>query len=409
MKRRRGHHGHSPIWINGDDDDEDDDLSFRSRHGHFDEFPHGYHGWHNHGPHGPHGRPQGPHELYSYRPPHFGPFEYYHHGPHHHIPPHHGPYGFPPFPPPFGFYPHLNEWPLHGPRNEYHEPYEFFQQRSMTQGYDEPNTNFLQSSFTKRFYEPNSNITINVNMKTDSNNPKNDIQNLFKNNISDSHISNNFPDINNKQFHLSNSQKLEIPTREEFKNLNQNQIYNSQGSLLTNQINPENYINNNLRNKPPGRIIHNNNINNINQNINNDEIQRKDNQAEIKGPLLNEINQGEDNQQELNELEIPDINHKHPLNNIPNLNETCTICYQIKENKEGFKCNDCEVILCKDCSDRIFYGKKKTTLHPHSLNLCYRNNFQCDICKISFKSTSSFCCELCNFDSCISCYIPISK
>ena len=408
MKRRRGLHGHFPIWNNGDDDDEDDDFHFREKKRPFHEFPHGHHGWNYHGPHAPHGPPHGPHEFFSYGSPHFGPNDFYYHGPHHHGPPHHGPYDFPPFPSPYGFYPQPYNWPSYRHSHEYPEPNEFFQQRSMTQGYEEPNINFLQNS-SQSLHEPRSNITINVNLKNDSNISKKDIQNILQNQISSSNYSNNFQDINNKQFFSSNSQKFENsinPIREEINNFNENQIYNSQENMLKNQINREGNLNY-LRNMPPGRIIQNNNKNDINQKTNNGEIQKNDNKKELNEPIVNDINQVEENQQELNEPEIPDIKHKHPLNNIPNLNATCTICHQTKENKEGFKCNECEVILCKDCSERIFYGKKKTTLHPHSLILCYRNNYQCDICKISFNSASSFCCEPCNFDSCISCYIPI--
>ena len=131
------------------------------------------------------------------------------------------------------------------------------------------------------------------------------------------------------------------------------------------------------------------------------------NQEKVHESWTNEGSRSDDSDEELHESKIPDIKHKHELINYPNLNEICTICQQIKENKQGYKCEECEVILCEDCSKKIFYGKKITTLHPHNpLFLVYRNKFECSNCKNSFNNSTSFWCEECKYYACLSCYIP---
>ena len=101
----------------------------------------------------------------------------------------------------------------------------------------------------------------------------------------------------------------------------------------------------------------------------------------------------------------PENIHEHELNYIQNLNNTCTICYNNIGNNPGYKCDKCDAVLCEDCSNQVFGGEKKTTLHPHQLLLTYRNNWLCDFCRISFNKASSFCCKKCDFDACYSCYI----
>ena len=103
---------------------------------------------------------------------------------------------------------------------------------------------------------------------------------------------------------------------------------------------------------------------------------------------------------------IPDSIHEHPLNYVPALNVLCTICQQSDGGQPGYKCGQCGVSLCLNCSKRVFYGEKKTTLHPHPLALKFRNSWRCNICNILYKNTSSFFCNECDFDICASCYVP---
>ena len=105
-----------------------------------------------------------------------------------------------------------------------------------------------------------------------------------------------------------------------------------------------------------------------------------------------------------NELN-PESEHEHPFNYEENLNEKCKLCLNSIGGKEGYKCKDCPVVLCINCSDRIFYGSKKKSLHNHELFLRDRNSWRCNICKKSYKENVSFNCKQCDFDVCDECFI----
>ena len=111
-------------------------------------------------------------------------------------------------------------------------------------------------------------------------------------------------------------------------------------------------------------------------------------------------------QQGQQQFEVPNGIHEHPLNYVPVLNALCTICQQNNGNQPGYQCGQCNVSLCINCSKRAFYGDKKTTLHPHPLELKYRVSWRCNICNILYQKTSSFFCRQCDFDICASCYLP---
>ena len=438
MKRGRGRHRHIPKKRFGDDDDNDhlnfgiDDFSYRSRHGPFPEFHHCPHGWNHQRPFGPHGM-RGMHGIHG--PPIFSPNEpppFHPHGDFSFPPPHGPPHGFPHF-----FPPHMNDfyqWHQYGPSYDYPEPNHFFQQRAMTQGYNEPKPNFPQRTFTETYNtNPNSNITINVNVNNEPKNLGADIQQLLRNRFSSNNYYNNynnFEDLNNNQIHSSNSQQIVNPI-EDYKDLNLNKISNSDENIPISQINNNDYavdqINMEkndgfkLKGKPTQNIIQNNvnNINNMPQEITNEENIIEDNQQESNNQQTNDeviekqlyeskTNDGAQIEDLLvSEVQTPDFEHNHELDYISNLKEICTFCHQIKGNKDGYKCNECEVILCKDCSDRVFFGKKKTTLHPHNpLALIYRNNYECANCHNTYTDSTSFSCEQCNYNACLSCYIP---
>ena len=435
-KGRRGRHRHSPKNRFGDDDNNDlnfdiDDYPSRSKHGPPHDFHHWPHGWNHRGPFGPHEmhRMHGMHGIHG--PPAFFPHEPPPFPPHgdFSFPPPHGPHGFLHFHPPpqiNGFY----QWHPYGPSYDYPESNHFFQQRAMTQGYNETKHIFPQRTFSENYNtNPNSNITINVNMNNEPKNLGSDIQQLLRNRISSKNY-NNFQDLNNNQIHSSNSQQVVNPV-EDYKDFNLNKISNSDGNIPISQINNKDYIINQinmektdgfkLRDNPPQNIIQNNvnNINNIPQKITNEGNIIEDNQQELNNQKANDevieqelyeskANDGaqiEDLQE--SEMQTPDFSHNHGLEYVSNLKEICTFCHQIRDNKEGYKCNECEVILCKECSDRVFYGKKKTTLHPHNpLALIYRNNYECANCHNTYTDSTSFSCEQCNYNACLSCYIP---
>ena len=101
----------------------------------------------------------------------------------------------------------------------------------------------------------------------------------------------------------------------------------------------------------------------------------------------------------------PEPAHEHPLNFEGTINDKCKICLLNIGDKGGYKCKDCPIILCLDCSQRIFYGNKKKQIHQHDLLLEDRNSWTCDICKTSYMDNASFHCEQCDFDACEKCYL----
>ena len=102
---------------------------------------------------------------------------------------------------------------------------------------------------------------------------------------------------------------------------------------------------------------------------------------------------------------VPESAHEHPLNYNNSLNETCKVCLQNIGGQPGYKCGNCEIVLCLNCSNRIFYGNKKKSAHQHELALKPRNSWKCDLCKKNYKGNASFYCKQCDFDACDKCYL----
>ena len=105
---------------------------------------------------------------------------------------------------------------------------------------------------------------------------------------------------------------------------------------------------------------------------------------------------------------IPESTHEHPLLYEDKINSKCKLCLKKIEGKEAYKCKDCQLVLCFDCSDKIFYGNKKKPIHEHDLHLKERENWKCNICKKLNKSNASFYCTKCDFDVCDDCFIDLN-
>jgi hypothetical protein len=78
-------------------------------------------------------------------------------------------------------------------------------------------------------------------------------------------------------------------------------------------------------------------------------------------------------------------------------------------NGYGYKCNECPIVLCLNCSDKIFYGEKNKSVHQHELFLRDRHSWKCNICKKSKKDNASFNCKQCDFDVCDECFFQIPQ
>ena len=109
--------------------------------------------------------------------------------------------------------------------------------------------------------------------------------------------------------------------------------------------------------------------------------------------------------------ELPRDIHNHPFNKEPLSNERCIMCLCEKSCEEGYKCKECPMILCQDCSSMIvinYYGNKK---HEHPLSISNKDSFKCNNCKkkIFNKKHFYFYCNKCNFYMCLKCYYPERK
>ena len=123
---------------------------------------------------------------------------------------------------------------------------------------------------------------------------------------------------------------------------------------------------------------------------------------------INEINKYKSGPQELQKggnQKGPKSEHKHPLNYRQHINDQCKICLENIRGQAGYKCGQCEVVLCTKCAKRIFYGNKRKAVHKHYLALTFRRSWICDLCRKTYDDKASFYCESCDFDACDKCYI----
>ena len=134
--------------------------------------------------------------------------------------------------------------------------------------------------------------------------------------------------------------------------------------------------------------------------INAGKIDIKGPNIDIKGPNINIT-------QNMQNYKIPESAHAHPLILDEHLYAECKICRINIGGQAGYRCGACDVTLCFNCSNRIFYGNKQQSAHPqHPLTLTSRKSkWKCDLCKQSFTGGASFYCKQCDFDACDRCYL----
>ena len=96
--------------------------------------------------------------------------------------------------------------------------------------------------------------------------------------------------------------------------------------------------------------------------------------------------------------------HEHPLNYKEVLNENCKLCSEKTSGQDGYKCEECSIVLCPICAGKVLYEEKNKSIHGHDLALKYRENWKCDGCKKMKRGKASFYCKSCKFDACEKCY-----
>ena len=103
--------------------------------------------------------------------------------------------------------------------------------------------------------------------------------------------------------------------------------------------------------------------------------------------------------------------HNHPLSKESLSNETCTICFIKKTCEKGFKCKNCSLNICEECSAKIGINEFDHRIHNHPLTLLNEENCKCNKCNKELKSKIDFYfnCQQCNFYICLKCYYPERK
>ena len=102
--------------------------------------------------------------------------------------------------------------------------------------------------------------------------------------------------------------------------------------------------------------------------------------------------------------QIPDTAHMHPLFQEPS-HYGCKVCRKMIGGGQAYVCRTCELVLCYECFNRIYYGTKHEEVHPHPLMLRVRPSWICDLCHRRYQDVASFYCKVCDFDACSMCYV----
>jgi hypothetical protein len=173
--------------------------------------------------------------------------------------------------------------------------------------------------------------------------------------------------------------------------------------------------------------------NNMNRLINNKKVLRNNNNKKKKSEneelifnLLNS-NMSDDNDNIFNEtvgksgsfnlLEDSNMNkpnkdtlsiniHGHPLIKCSISEEICSICSIKKKCVEGYKCDQCSLVICDNCIKLIITHYYSPYQHQHKLMLLKKENWKCNKCQKLFEFNNvCFWCEECKFGMCVKCYV----
>ena len=97
--------------------------------------------------------------------------------------------------------------------------------------------------------------------------------------------------------------------------------------------------------------------------------------------------------------------HEHPLELYSFDKIPCSICDNMRS--PSYKCEKCELKLCQSCFKFINYLTEENARikHPHLLYIKTKNkeNYKCNNCGITCKSTYYFYCEICKYYKCPNC------
>lgn len=155
----------------------------------------------------------------------------------------------------------------------------------------------------------------------------------------------------------------------------------------------------------------NSNNSSTNNNYLDNHAKNNDNKEEKKD--INFINNSfclfRNNSNEFNNssIELPNNIHRHPFNKFYAQEEIlCSICEGKKVSQSIWKCENCPLIICNECTNLINYNYNLRDKHMHPLEILEKSFFICCICgkTDNLKKTFVFYCEDCNFAICPQCY-----
>ena len=98
------------------------------------------------------------------------------------------------------------------------------------------------------------------------------------------------------------------------------------------------------------------------------------------------------------------IPHEHPVSNgILTTMLKCDICGNHGTNQPCYSCRQCDLDICQNCCNKIFFSTQKN-IHPHQLLLItHKNDWLCNVCR-NYSRKVSMNCKNCNYNCCINCY-----
>ena len=255
----------------------------------------------------------------------------------------------------------------------------------------------------------------NINHKEDKikeESDSNDSSSNASKSESESENSNNNSDEENSDLSQANDFFKNIEeTIEVMKKDNQNKDSKNKGNQKNNKEKKNSAHENKTSDKSndENENLHKNEDNQINNNIS-EELEKKD--IDYNNDMIKCLEGEDETESDCESMqiyeELPKDIHNHPFNKQPLSNEKCIMCLCEKSCQEGYKCKECPLILCQDCSSMIvinYYGNKR---HEHPLSISNKDNFKCNNCKkkIFNKNDFYFYCHKCTFYMCLKCYYP---
>ena len=98
------------------------------------------------------------------------------------------------------------------------------------------------------------------------------------------------------------------------------------------------------------------------------------------------------------------IPHEHPVSNgILTTMLKCDICGNHGTNQPCYSCRQCDLDICQNCCNKIFFSTQKNIHHHQLLLITHKSDWLCNVCR-NYSRKVSMNCKNCNYNCCINCY-----